>query len=163
PRRGIGDELLQPPAPPGVSPAQREAEEALRAITAAELTRIAWTITTFAIIGLALAAGTCALCRTTAARLPPFAVVCIGLGAGIPGLAIARYSRPVQEGSTWIDWITSTTQSKYAWAGHSTVACLIAVTCELVALRPTADPRRWLLAAMFAMFIGTLLTLGGIS
>ncbi len=142
---------------------EREAMELTMSMARGEETRLAWAAATFVLTGLILAVALASLFRTTAGRLPPFALLCIVLGASAGGLLVGKYMQPPRAGDTWISWILSITQSRYSWAGHVMIAALTAVIAGLFALRPTSDPRRWLMGAVVFMFIGTFLTLAGIS
>lgn len=156
------------------TPARVESEQQRQALAARQLeesiavgetTRITWAVATFVFAGLIGAAGLAGAFRTTAGRLPPFALLAITLGACVGGLAVMRLSKP-HEGETLLNhliWVASITQTRYSWAGHLTLASLTALLACLFALRPTSDPRRWLIAAVVFMFLGTFLTLAGIS
>ncbi len=142
---------------------EREAIEFSMMLARGEETRIGWAMATFVLTGLIAAVAIACVFRTTAGRLPPFALLCIGLGVGIGGLVFGKYIRPPVVDDSWRSWLIAITQSRYSWVGHLTVAALPAVVAGLFALRPTSDPRRWLMAAVVVMFVGTFLTLAGIS
>lgn len=155
---------IPPPDPREAEAARMRRLEALnRAAGVAEATRLIWAVVTSILIGLMLAAALAALFRTTTARLPPFALISIALGACLAGLAVWRLARPVPDSETWLTWTVGITQSSFSWAGHLALALLIAVLASLFSLRPTSDPRRWLTWSAVIMLLGTMLTLAGIA
>ncbi len=183
PRRTVNTDLEpsvrpQPVGIQGDDPNARRADAMRRAIGFAEGTRAVWTLLMFALAGVIAVAGISAAFRTTATRLPPFAIVCIGLGVcvgaliGLQGAQIAAISPATAQPAVAqlllslrvaAAWVLGTLQDKYAWVAFLAIGCFVAVICGFAALRPTSNPKRWLIAAITVIFVGTGASLAGIS
>lgn len=183
PRRTIDTDVghtgrSQPVQIQGEDPNTKRAEAMTRAIGFAEGTRAVWTLLMFAFAGVIAVAGIAASFRTTASRLPPFALICIGLGIcvgaliGLQGARAASISAATTQPALQqlvtslrvaVAWILGTLQDKYAWVAFLAVGSFIAAVCGLAALRPTSNPKRWIMAAIVVIFIGTAASLAGIS
>lgn len=183
PRKNIDTDVAhtgrpQPVQIQGENPNAKRAEAMTRAIGFAEGTRAAWTLLMYAFAGVIAVAGIAACFRTTASRLPPFALICIGLGIcvgaliGLQGARAASISAATTQ-PAWQQlitllriaaaWILGTLQDRYAWVAFLAAGCFIAVLCGLAALRPTSNPRRWIIAAVTVIFLGTAGSLAAIS
>jgi len=183
PRSNIDTDLGHPARPQpvqiqGEDPNAKRGEAITRAIGFAEGTRAVWTLLMYAFGGVIAVAGIAACFRTTASRLPPFAVSCVGLGIcvgaliGLQGARTASISAATTQ-PAWqqfltilrvaVAWTLGTLQDKYAWVAFLAVGSFIAVVCGLAALRPTSNPRRWIVAAIVVIFLGTAGSLAAIS
>lgn len=183
PRRSIDTDLgntgrPQPVQLQGEDPNAKRAEAMARAIGFAEGTRAVWTLLMYAFAGVIAVAGIAACFRTTASRLPPFAFICIALGIcigaliGLQGARAASISAATtqpawQQLITFLRvaaaWILGTLQDKNAWVAFLALGCFVAVLCGLAALRPTSNPKRWIVAAIVVIFLGTAGSLAAIS
>lgn len=164
--------VVTPPAVPpnayvtGSGAAPTRSSRGLEPIQA-EATRVAWAILTYAIIGLLVIGGLAGLVRTTARRMPIYAMVCVTFGICAGALAAWRIARPSLQHDGWQGWLDHAlfiaTQSRVSWAWHLMIASGAATLVGMFALRPDRSPRGWLMASAIGMIAATLLTLLGIS
>lgn len=139
---------------------------AARMLSFGEGTRIVWTLGTFIAAGIIATCGIAAFCRSAPGRTAAYGGMGIALGAAAAGLAVARYTRPVEYGpgvNGWMKWIETATQTPYAWTVYFIIAGVVAMLLGLLALRPASRPRRWIVAAIMTMFAGTALSLVAVS